>query len=462
MNPPSSLQLDSWWQRNRITMKIVWLGILALILQVPLVFVDVLMRERRQRRDEAVREVSRMWGGPQRLVGPVVVVPFIVETEETAPSAQAGRQEMRRRVRQRHHACFLPERLEVDGQLQPEVRQRGIYGQTVYAGRLRLSGHFGAFALPEGIASPEDILWSQAYVVLGLGDLRGVREDVSLSWAGRRFGWQSGARLVPSPTGLHATGLFDGPPRTAAQLPFSVEFTLNGSERLECVPVGRETVVRLSSPWPDPGFVGGYLPVERDVTEAGFKAAWSVSHFARGFPQQWTTRPGDVEPRAADFESASVGVSLLRPIDAYRTTERALKHGLLFIVLVFTAFFIFETATARRLHGLHYLLVGAALCLFYLALLALSEFLGFGLGYAVAAAASICLVGVYSAAVLAGPLQGCCVAGGLALVYGCLYFVLQMQDYALIAGTVALFAALAAVMWATRRVGELPAQGAVD
>lgn len=446
---------ENWWQRNRITFKIVWLGLLALILQVPLVFVDVLLRERRQRRDEAVREVSRMWGGHQRLLGPVVVVPYVVETEEVAPAgtaAKAGRQEPRRRVQQRHHVCFLPERLEVEGQLQPEVRQRGIYGQTVYAGKLKLTGHFAPFKWTGGNPAPDELLWSQAYVALGLGDLRGMREDVALQWGGRRLAWQAGARLLPSGAGLHATGIFEGAP-PSSPVPFSVEFTLNGSERFECVPVGRETTVRIASSWPDPGFIGGYLPVERDVTAAGFKAAWSVSHFSRGFAQQWTTRPGDVEPRPADFEAAAVGVTLLRPIDAYRTTERALKHGLLFIVLVFTAFFIFETATARRLHGLHYLLVGAALCLFYLALLSLSEFVGFGLAYAIAALASTGLVGGYAITVFAGVRHGAFVSVGLALVYAYLYFVLQMQDYALLAGTGALFVALAAVMWATRHVG---------
>jgi inner membrane protein len=227
---------------------------------------------------------------------------------------------------------------------------------------------------------------------------------------------------------------------------------LNGSGSLGFVPLGRHSAVNLRSAWPDPSFTGAYLPERRSISEKGFEAEWNLSHLARSLPQRWCDADGDEDPKCHEFSNCSVGVSLAHSVDSYRTMDRALKHGILFLALVFTAFFVFEMTAARPLSPLHYALVGAALSLFYLALLALSEFIGFDLAYAASAGAATLLITLYSSAILHSGRRALLIFAGLAVVYGYLFFVLQMQDYALLAGTFALFTALAAIMWVTRRI----------
>jgi len=220
---------------------------------------------------------------------------------------------------------------------------------------------------------------------------------------------------------------------------------------LRFLPLGRQTDVKLTSTWADPSFDGAYLPAEREVGPEGFGAKWGVSYYGRSFPQQWV-EGGEGQPSVEKIEETGFGVSLMEPVNAYRTVERAIKYGVLFITLVFTTFFLFEAVCRVRLNTLNYLLVGAALCLFYLGLLALGEFVEFGMAYALAAGLSTVLIAFYARRVLRGARRAWLVGGMLGGVYGYLYFVLQMEDFALLAGTGALFAVLAAVMWATRNL----------
>jgi inner membrane protein len=242
---------------------------------------------------------------------------------------------------------------------------------------------------------------------------------------------------------------------------FALELGLNGSGALRFLPLGRQTDVSLASSWADPRFDGAYLPVEREVGLEGFRAKWGVSYYGRSFPQQWT-EGGEGQPSVEKIEETAFGVSLMEPVNAYRTVERAIKYGVLFITLVFTTFFLFEAVCGLKLNALNYLLVGAALCLFYLGALALAEFLAFGWAYALAAGLSTGLIALYAWRILRGGRRAWLVGGMLGGVYGYLYFVLQMEDFALLAGTGALFVVLAAVMYATRRLeaGQVVAEAA--
>lgn len=233
---------------------------------------------------------------------------------------------------------------------------------------------------------------------------------------------------------------------------FVFEAALQGSERLQIAPVGKVTTVALDSVWPDPSFCGAYLPVKRQVAPDGFKAEWEVSHFSRGFPQSWTTQMSQNEEMARKITAAGFGVAFAQPVDGYRLAERAEKYGLLFFTLVFAVFFLFEMTAGLRIHPLQYALVGAGLCLFFVAFLALSEFLATGLAYGVAAAACTALVSLYAWSFLHTGWRTLMILGGLSVTYGYLYFVLRSQDFALLAGTAALFVALALVMYGTRRI----------
>ena len=426
--------LAAYWERFSLPAKCAGIALLVLILQLPVMMVHGLRNERSQRRDAAVAEIGRTWGGPQTLVGPVLVVPFTFRPAQGDGVRVAW-------------AYFMPERLDVTGDLATERRSRGIYTAVVYTGRLALSGRFAA---PDWTAlgvNPIEIRWAEARLIVAVSDPKGIREAPEWTWCGRPVAWTAGTGWDSLRAGLRAPVAV----KQTVPMDFSIPLTLAGSRLFALVPAGARTTVSLSSPWPDPGFEGATFPASRTVGASGFRAHWVVNFLGRDLPQQWAEGTYEPYPRKGDILAAALGVNLAPAVDSYRTLDRALKHSLLFLALVFTAFFTFEMTGTGRLKMLHYLLVGASLCLFYLGLLALSEFVGFGLAYALSAAASTLLITGYSASVLGTWSRAGIAAGATGGVYGYLYFVLQMQDYALLAGTLALFVALAAIMAVTRR-----------
>ncbi len=437
-----------WFQRRALFFKIIGVGFFGLLLLIPLGMVRSVLWERQMRSTEAVSSITETWGRSQRILGPVLVVPYTWKTEfEETVIVEGKRVKEVKTAEFSSEAFFLPEKLKVAGALEMSERRRGIYAVPVYAGRLKLEG---AFARPDfaftGVKNPQP-QWERARVSFVLNDLRGAREALVVNWAGRPVALQPGARVDGFKKGVSAEVPMDA---TSSERSFSLELTLNGSEALTVVPVGRETQVSLQANWPDPSFMGAFLPVKRDVGAEGFSAEWSVSYYGRDFPQQWTTRTGERGPEEEIFAQSEFGVKLAPALSAYRTVERSIKYGVLFVALVFTVFFLFEVVCALRLNALNYLLVGAALCLFFLGLLALSEVMVFEKAYAMAAVASTLLIALYSWRVLRSALRAWLVGGMLGGVYAYLFFVLRMEDMSLIAGTAGLFVVLAAVMYATR------------
>jgi len=424
---------------------------LTLLLLIPLALIRSVLSERLARRQEALENITGTWGSDQVLLGPVLIVPYKYRVKGWKDQTINGRLERvevtETRVAQAH--C-LPEKLQVTGQLDSEQRYRGIYQAVVYRGTVQLAGAFARPAFDEWKVAPEDVLWDDAVVTLAVTDLRGAQEALTLTLAGKTYPLLPGAKLKNFAAGLHAR--VPGLAPDAAELPFEVKLTLNGSGSLRLAPAGRQTRVALSSPWPDPKFDGAFLPVTRTVSPAGFQAEWAVSYYGRSYPQQWTTQDDATPLTSAAVNSSLFGVELLTVMDSYRYVERAIKYGILFLTLVFTAFFLFEVLVRIRVHPFQYTLVGAALCLFYLALLSLSEVIRFGLAYLIGAAAAALLIVGYSAHVLRSLRRALLIGGELAAIYGCLYVILRLQDYALLFGTAGLFLALAIVMFVTRRV----------
>jgi inner membrane protein len=319
---------------------------------------------------------------------------------------------------------------------------------VVFSTKLSLAGNFQPDFVAAGIEA-ERVDWDKARVLLGTSDLHGVRSVVLVKTSEveeSSFGSSDG---VPDdfPLSAKLAGVVAG-----ARRDFSIDVSLQGSERIEIVPVGKITNALLRSAWPDPSFTGASLPMTREVSEAGFNAEWQASHFSRGFPQSWTDRTTPVGDILGKMTASSFGVRFAQPLEGYGMVERSLKYGVLFFVLIFTVFFLFETTAGLRIHPLQYALVGAALCLFFIAFLALSELWPTGLAYGVAAAACTLMIALYAWSFLKAGWRTLVIASGLGATYGYLYFVLKSQDYALIAGTAALFATLALLMYCTRRI----------
>ncbi len=427
------------------------IGILALVLLIPLAMIRGVLSERRERKAEAIGEITRSWGAEQTIIGPVLVVPYTYDVVEILNQPVNGRPERVESRRVETARLFvLPTTLTCEGSLDPKTLHRGIYEAVVYAGAVSLAGEFQRPDLKVLRIAEERVKWDEAEVTIAVTDLRGTRESLVLEAGGTKLPLQPGSLLPGFASGVRARV---GPATVGAtSWTYRVSLTFNGSRSLEIVPAGASTSVRLSSTWADPSFMGAFLPVDRTLDAGGFKAEWMVAQYGRTFPSVWADARGAGVPDADAFSRSAFGVSLLSLVDTYRTVERSIKYGILFIALVFTAFFLFEVLSGLRIHPLQYILVGAALCLFYLGLLSLSEFIAFPVAYTAAAGASLLTITAYCAKVLRGGRRTGLVAGVLALTYGYLYVLLQMQDFSLLFGTVGLFAALGAVMFATRNV----------
>lgn len=446
--PQPSQHRQAW--RNRIVVKLLAIAFLVLLGLIPLSLIRGVLAERRMRHQEAIANITSTWGNPQVLAGPLLVVPYQRQVKTWKDQMVNGRLE---RIELMEtvvaHAHFLPAELTVSGNLRPDRLHRGIYEAMVYRSTLEVTGRFSRPSFDEWKVAPGDVLWDEAVLVVAISDLRGAREALTIKW-----GAQSLA-LVPAPRmgelGQAVQARLPETPFAADTMPFEFALNLNGSGSLRVAPFGMQTRVRLTSPFPDPSFHGAFLPAQRTVTAAGFEADWQVSYYGRGYPQQWSDAAGN--PLQGDVFAASFfGVGMVPVLDSYRYVERAIKYGILFLALVFTAFFLFEVRLLTRVHPFQYTLVGAALCLFYLAILSLSEFIPFGWAYLAGSAAATTLIGFYSAWILGGARRAWLVAAGLAAIYAFLYVLLRQQEYSLLYGTGALFLALAVVMYATRRL----------
>lgn len=429
--------------RDSTSFKLLAIGGLIVILLIPLAMVGGLIDERERRQARVVEEIAGVWGRSQTLGGPVLTVPY----------RQHSRDEKGKELTWISQARFLPDSLRIEGRAFPERRSRGIFEAVVYRADLRWRGRFLRPSFAEWRVAPEDILWEDAYLAVGVPDLRGIRSGVGLDWEGKILQFEPGG----SEPGLWDSGLRVPVPDLAAgkagdSYGFAFGLGLNGSQKLQFLPLGKQTTVALRSAWPSPSFSGAFLPESRKVDGLGFAARWNVSWFARSYPQQWRKEEAESLAPQAALASSAFGVDLVLPVDAYQKTERSVKYGVLFLLLTFLTFFLYEVFSAVPLHPVQYLLVGSALCLFYLLLLSISEHVPFGLSYLVAAAATVLLIGGYSVAVLRGRLRALLMTVVLGVLYGYLYVLLQLEDYALLLGAVGLFVILAIVMFLTRRI----------
>jgi inner membrane protein len=322
------------------------------------------------------------------------------------------------------------------------MRYRGIYEAALYEGKLTFEGEFNRPDMRPFAAESENILWQDAFVTLGVTDLKGVHDTVRLAWNGESYASTPGVRsgeLVPS-------GMTFTPPVAAggSALKFSLTLNLGGSTDILFVPAGETTDVVLESPWSDPSFIGGFLPVSREIADDHFKAEWKVLSLNRNFPQSWTGEQ-------YRLSESSFGARLFLPVDQYQKTSRTVKYAFLFIVLTFASLFLSEMMTRTILHPIQYSLIGFALVLFYLMLLSFSEHMKFDGAFAVSSISTIALVSLYTNWIAAKRIAAV-TAMVLTALYIFLYITLQLQDYALLVGTLGLTVTLAVIMYVTRRV----------
>lgn len=429
----------------RIGFKLALVGLLLLLLLIPLAMLDGLVAERQQRGEEVAQDIARSSAGAQELVGPLLLVEAQKTTEKKRVVSRDGHlTQETEAASETVHYLVSPATLAIDNRLRFERRGRSLFTVPLYHGALTLKGQFRHRLPPvdEGQLRPV-----RAWLVLGLGDNRGVR-SLAIKLDGVPVNADPGTRIAWLPEGLSAQV-----PLAALDRPmdFDVALDLSGTGHLGWLPVGAETTVTASGAWPHPAFEGRHLPETPQVDDTGFRASWTVSRLSSRVQQVLSGCP-PTHTDCSGLAEGRFGLRLVEPVDRYLMTDRAMKYALLFLALVFGAVFLVEALAARPVHFVQYGLTGLAMAMFYLLLLSLSEHIGFGPAYATAAAACSALIGFYLSGVLGGGWRGVAFGLGLATLYGLLYVLLSSEDHALLVGAGVLFAALAAVMALTRRV----------
>jgi len=443
--------IRSFLEQRAATFKLVWVVVLILLLLIPLNMIRSVLRERMGRHDQAIAGISASWGGEQTVVGPVLVIPYEYRAKVWKERIVDGKKELAEVEETAAANIFvLPDDLIVEGTIIPSTLHRGIYDAVVYEGSLDISGRFPVLDFTDLGVSEEDIHWEKAVLTVAVTDLRGTGKMLTVDTGVETAVFRPGCWLPGYGSGI--TARLAGVEEQRRDLSFQITLGLKGSRGLSLAPLGKQNGVKLTSPWAAPSFRGAFLPTERKVSEEGFEASWEIAWYGRNYPQMSTDRASGCALTPNAISPSLFGVDCLMLVDTYRMVERATKYGMLFIGLIFTAFFLFEVLSALSIHTLQYTLVGAALCLFYLAVLSLSEFIPFAYAYWAGAGASMALIVLYSFAILKGGWRTTVIAVALLGIYTYLYVVLQLQDYSLIFGTAALFAVLGIVMYTTRNL----------
>jgi inner membrane protein len=431
---------------------------LALVMSIAALFVFLLLSDRTNRAREVTSEISTVVGGAQTFLGPVLVVPYVQPADDPKAAPTRG------------VFTIFPVNGEAQVAAKSELRSRSLFKVPIYKADVAFKAHFDltgvAAQAPQGAA----LDWSRSELIVGASDARGAQADVLMSVGGQQrlvspASTISESTLTPSPqvsgggadgrsyvfTGNQLAMKFFGASAVGMAAPdakfdVSSEMKFSGAERLSVLAFAKTTTLSVKSDWPHPSFDGGFLPTTRTIDDKGFKAAWSVPFIARGVPAQGSS---DVLSRLGQ---TALGVSFVEPANPYQSVSRSLKYAPMFIGLVFLAYFLFETAQGKRVHAAQYVLIGLAQLVFYLLLLSIAERTGFDVAFIIAAGATVGLISAYAGWVFESRKQGFVALAAFTLLYVLIYVLMRLEDLALLIGALVSFAAIAAVMYFTRRL----------
>lgn len=419
---------------NSYSVKMVIISFLAILLLIPSFLIQEIINERIKLSEQVKKELYTQWGGKQVIAGPVLNVPFSVAEPDGTNQGMTERKGI---------AHFLPETLKADGTLFPETRKRGIYKVVVYEGKLKLNGSFAQPDVMQLDLQNATFNWDAAYFTIGVSDMRGIKNMPELVINGEKCKVEPGV----ADTDLFQSGITVKADSIDLKQPlnFEIELVLNGSEDLSVEALGKTSEVVMKSEWADPGFSGSFLPANRSVTANGFTADWLVTHLNRNFPQQWADKKYNTH-------EAKLGVELLIPVDHYQKSMRSVKYAILFIALNFIVFIFIELKSKARIHPFQYSLVAFALLMFYALLTSIGEQTGFNLAYLISAVAVTSLVSWYAFSILKNVKSVVWVTALQTGLYLFLFTILQLQDYALLAGSIGLFVILAIIMKASQQI----------
>ena len=457
----SFLERISRWFRQSLSIKLMSIGFILLLLMIPNSMVQDLINERKWLQQSVIEEVGEKWGKAQTLIGPILTIPFKVQVQTNEGKLKEITQ----------MAYFLPENLKIAGNMLPEIRKRSLYKVNLYKSDLQLTGNFGSLGLDFLELQSNQFEWDKAKIIIGISDLAGIEDNIFLNWKEQQLRMQPGIPQTmqtdsynnassPNSDGYYDTNS-NGYARSSTlasgvsvpvdltgtedQVAFSLNLKLRGSQMIHFAPVGKETIATLTSSWATPSFEGDFLPSHHEILEQGFTADWKVLDFNRNYPQQWVGSQNHLK-------NTTFGVKLFASVDEYTKNTRSAKYAFLLISLSFLVFFFFEIINGLNIHSIQYIFIGLAISIFYVLLLSLSEHIGFNGAYWISTLAIIGLIVSYSSAILKDTKKTAILAAILAALYIFIFIILQLEDYALLAGSVGLFTVLAIAMLLSRKI----------
>jgi inner membrane protein len=436
--PPQMPQGPSFFEKNRIIIKGIVIFFLTLLLLIPSSMVTSIIYERQSRQGEAFDEVSSKWGYPQTIIGPVLNIPYY--------EIYIDSNKVVNRYQKTIH--ILPNALKINGELFPEKRHRGIYDIILYKIKVNLGGNFEIKQYIDDLnIDKKDILFEKSYLSIGISDNRGIEKTPVMIFNGKSLNFNAG---IPD-NDIFAQGIFTNLPLTDSMqnmgaINFDLNMDLRGSKELYFHPIGKTTETKITSTWANPSFIGKYLPNNpAEISTNGFSAQWNILHVNRNYPQAWLNN--SYNTNESDF-----GLSLMNPVDNYAQSDRSVKYAILFIALTFLIFFFVEMINKISIHPMQYVLIGIALVIFYILLISISEQLSFKWAYLIAAFMTIGLITIYAHSIIKSRPMTLLTCGVLSILYLFIYIIIQLQDYALLMGSIGLFIILALVMFFSRKI----------
>lgn len=456
MADTGSLKLP--FPRRSLGLKLLLVCALALLMSIPALMVFGLLMDRTHRAETVAAEVGGLMGGPQTFLGPVIAVPFTLTRPAQGNQPAETSQSL---------WIIYPETGQMTVGSDSEVRTRSLFRVPVYEANVAYSARFNLAEAGDEAPSGAVLDWSRAELIVGASGVRGARSDLTLAVGGAQAVALEPANLLSSisldaPDGDYSRpragvggdqlGLFSTPlgnvDRSGGPIEVTGQARFSGAQRVAVLAFARTTTAEISGDWPDPSYVGGFLPEQQGPAQSGpgFDARWSVPYVARGVPSEGGT---DTLSRLSSTEMA---VTFVEPANPYQSVSRSLKYAPMFIGLVFLAYFLFETTTGKRVHPAQYVLVGLAQVIFYMLLLSIAEHTGFDIAFAIAATATVVLISAYAGWTFKSRAQGIRALVAFSFLYGLIYVLMRLEDYALLVGALASFAAIAAVMWFTRNI----------
>lgn len=446
METPENQNKINFFQSN--TAKMIMVGLLTLVLLIPLEFVKNLIAERSQRQEEVITEINDKWGENVFLYGPILKIPYTFY-EETLSINEKTKETVKQKKAYTNFAYFFPEELKVKSNVSTKILNRNNYESAVFSSKMNFEGHYIRPDFSSKNISNEDIQWNKATILIQTTNLKSIKDEVKINFGNTKLIFEPVYNSnSKNTTEALETGYIDlGKILNQEKTAFRFDITYNGSQQIKMVPIGKTTQVKMESNWASPSFSGNFLPDDKtkQISATGFVANWKILHINRAFSQQ-------TFDNLPDLSQYAFGVDFVIPVNQYQQNERASKYGFLVIGLTFLIFFLIQSISKIKIHIFQYSMIGLALIMFYTLLISITEHSSFMKAYVIAGIAVVALISLYSVAILKNQKFPLFIAASLSSLYTFLYVIIQLENYALLVGSIGLFAILAAVMYFSRKI----------